>query len=258
MGVSIHVSGVTKLFGKKGDVVEALQSIDLKIEAREFVSILGPSGCGKSTLLRIVGGLIPPTNGSVEMEGIKVRGPCDNVGIVFQSSVLLPWRTVLRNIVLQADIRGLDRQALQQRAQQLLTMCGLEGFENRYPYQLSGGMQQRVSLCRALVHDPSVLLMDEPFAALDAFTREQLMIELQRIWMETQKTVLFITHSIAEAVFLSNRVLVMSARPGRILEELEIDLPRPRTPESMEEPAFLRAVSRARRLLNASIDSKTA
>ncbi len=252
MQFDIQLAGVRRTYRTPAGSVEALSGIDLDVGRQEFVSILGPSGCGKSTLLRIVAGLIPPSAGRVLVHGKPVDGPTGDAGIVFQSPVLLPWRTVLGNIELQLEVRGLDRSRSGQAARELLALVGLGGFEACYPYQLSGGMQQRVSLCRALVHNPPLLLMDEPFGALDAMTREQMNLELQRVWMETKKTVLFITHSIAEAVFLSDRVVIMSQRPGRIEAVVPVDIPRPRTMESMQSPEFLRAVSYARQFMRSA------
>lgn len=252
MTADIHLGNVSKTFPAKAGKVEALGGIELDVARHEFVSVLGPSGCGKSTLLRIVAGLIPASGGDVLVRGQKLNGPSAEVGIVFQSPVLLPWRTVLENIELQVEVRRLDRAAFREKARRLIALVGLDGFADSYPFQLSGGMQQRVSLCRALIHDPSLLLMDEPFGALDAMTREHMGIELQRVWMETQKTVLFITHSIAEAVFLSDRIVVMSARPGRIEEIIPINIPRPRSLDAMKDPRFHAAVDRARTLMHAA------
>ncbi|MBI3079669.1 MAG: ABC transporter ATP-binding protein [Deltaproteobacteria bacterium] len=202
-------------------------------------------------MLKIVAGLLPPTAGSVLVDSVPVRGPTRNVGIVFQTPVLLAWRTVLRNVMLQVEVRGLEREAYHQRALKLLDLVGLAGFEDHFPYQLSGGMQQRASICRALIHDPPLLLMDEPFGALDALTRERMNLELLRIWTESRKTVLFITHSIPEAVFLSDRVAVMSPRPGTISEVIRVEVPRPRDMKTMESPAFVQLVGRIRALLQA-------
>src|SRR5256885_836234 len=193
-----------------------------------LLEISGPSGCGKTTLLKMVAGLVPYSSGSITVGGRKVDRPQTDVGIVFQESILLDWRDVLSNVMLQVDIRGMDRATYEAVAKHLLRQTGLEGFENRKPYELSGGMRQRVSICRALVHDPPLLLMDEPFGALDALTREQISMDIQRVWMERRKTALHITHSIPEAVLLADRVVVMSPRPGRIVEILDVDLPRPR------------------------------
>lgn len=245
----IDLVNVSRRFGNGGKSVEALRDVTLRVGQSEFVSVLGPSGCGKSTLLRIVAGLVPATSGSVLVQGVQVTEPLSDVGIVFQSAVLLPWRSVIENVLLQADIRRLDRAEYTERASALLKLVGLDGFESSYPHQLSGGMQQRVSICRALVHMPKLLLMDEPFGALDALTRDEMSLELQRIWMERRKTVLFITHSIPEAVFLSDRVLVMTSRPGRILEDLEVDLPRPRTLETLNDARFGELAKHLRRVL---------
>ena len=245
----IKIKNVSKTFVSKKTSVEAIGDVLFDVKERQFVSVLGPSGCGKSTLLRIIAGLIPATSGEVMLHGKRVNGPSPEVGIVFQSPVLLPWRTVLKNIELQVEVRGLDRTVYRDKARALLRLVGLEGFETSYPWQLSGGMQQRVSLCRALIHDPSLLLMDEPFGALDAFTREQMNLELQRIWLETRKTVLFITHNIAEAVFLSDQIIILCQRPSKVRETIGVDLPHPRTLESMHRPEFLQAVDHCRDLL---------
>ena len=234
----IRARGLRKTYRTRDGEVETLKPLDFDIRAGEFVSVVGPSGCGKSTLMKLVAGLLPSSGGELDLAGHPVRGPQTDVGIVFQSALLLPWRRVLDNILLQAEIRGLPMEAARARAQALMTMAGLDGFERKYPWQLSGGMQQRVSILRALLHDPSVLLMDEPFGALDAMTRERMNLELQRIWMTSRKTVLLITHSIPEAIFLSDRVLVMSERPGRIVQTYDIDLPRPRPLDVMGTEAF--------------------
>jgi len=252
MVADIHLGNVSKTFPAKAGKVEALGGINLDVGRHEFVSVLGPSGCGKSTLLRAALAHSIAGGGDVLVRGQKIDGPSAEVGIVFQSPVLLPWRTVLENIELQVEVRHLDRAASRQKARELISLVGLDGFADSYPYQLSGGMQQRVSLCRALIHDPSLLLMDEPFGALDAMTREHMGLELQRVWMERQKTVLFITHSIAEAVFLSDRIVVMSARPGRIEEIITVDIPRPRGMDAMKDPRFHTAVDRARKLMHAA------
>ncbi len=238
-------------YGSGADALVALSDIDFTVGDGEFVSIVGPSGCGKSTLLRILAGLMPPTVGEANLAGTAIAGPRRDIGVVFQSPVLFPWRSVLANAELPVDVQRLDRGAMRTRALDLLKLVGLEGFENRYPRELSGGMQQRVSLVRALIHDPALLLMDEPFGALDAMTRETMHIELQRIWMERRKTIVFITHSIAEAVFLADRVLVMTPRPGRISAELTVDLPRPRALEAVNTEAFGTYVRQIRECLNA-------
>ncbi|MHC1550848.1 ABC transporter ATP-binding protein [Phyllobacterium sp. K27] len=230
----IQLNSVTKKFGS----FEALKPIDLSIKEGEFVSVVGPSGCGKSTLLKLVAGLAPVTEGELLLAGKKISGPQTDVGIVFQSSVLLAWRNIIDNILLQAEMRNMNKGEARKRAEALISMAGLQGFEKKYPWQLSGGMQQRASICRALLHDPQVLLMDEPFGALDAMTREKMNVELQRIWLESRKTVLLITHSIPEAVYLSDRVVVMSERPGSIAAIYDIDLPRPRDLSVMGSAQF--------------------
>lgn len=233
-----------------GRPLQALSAINFKATRGEFISIVGTSGCGKTTLLKIAAGLVSPTNGEIRIFGQPVRGPTQDIGFVFQTAVLLRWRTILQNILLQAEVRKVDMMEYEARARSLLAIVGLAGFENKYPYQLSGGMQQRASICRALLHDPPLLLMDEPFGALDAMTREAMHLELQEIWMDSGKTVLFVTHSIAEAVFLSNRVIVLSSRPGRIREDVNIDLARPRELGLEEEPQFGRLVNYIRGLLD--------
>ncbi|MBP6895157.1 MAG: ABC transporter ATP-binding protein [Gammaproteobacteria bacterium] len=236
--VLIEGRGVRKVYRTREGEVETLRPLDFQIRAGEFVSVVGPSGCGKSTLMKMVAGLLPISGGELRLAGKPVTGPQTDVGIVFQSALLLPWRRVIDNILLQAEIRGMPMAAARQRAESLIAMAGLQGFEHKYPWQLSGGMQQRVAILRALLHDPPVLLMDEPFGALDAMTRERMNLELQRIWQASGKTVLLITHSIPEAVFLSDRVLVMSERPGRIAATYDIDLPRPRPLDVMGTEAF--------------------
>jgi len=234
----IRARGVAKSYRTADGDVESLRPLEFEVREGEFVSVVGPSGCGKSTLLKLIAGLLPATRGSIEIGGVAVDGPPPGIGIVFQNHVLLPWRTVLANILLQAEVRRLPREASLARARELVTMVGLAGFENKFPWQLSGGMQQRASICRALVHDPSILLMDEPFGALDAMTREKMNLELQRIWATAKKTVLLITHSIPESIFLSDRVLVMSERPGSIAAIYTIALPRPRTLAMMGSSKF--------------------
>ncbi|MEJ8853752.1 ABC transporter ATP-binding protein [Variovorax robiniae] len=236
--VLIEGRGVRKTYRTRDGDVETLKPLDFQIRAGEFVSVIGPSGCGKSTLMKMVAGLLPISGGELKLSGKVVNGPQTDIGIVFQSALLLPWRTVIDNILLQAEIRGLPKVAARERADQLMAMAGLQGFENKYPWQLSGGMQQRVAILRALLHDPPVLLMDEPFGALDAMTREKMNVELQRIWMAAGKTVLLITHSIPEAIFLSDRVFVMSERPGRFAAVYDIDLPRPRGLDVMGSAKF--------------------
>jgi NitT/TauT family transport system ATP-binding protein len=226
---SIALRNVSHVFASRKSRLHALDGIDLEIRENEFVTLVGRSGCGKSTLLRIIAGLLSPTAGEVRLGGEQVCAPRRDVSFMFQRSALLPWRTVIENVMLPVDIFRLDRRTHRARAEELLALTGLEGFEDRRPHELSGGMQQRVALCRALVHNPSVLLMDEPFAALDALTREELSLELQRIWGEDRKTIVFVTHSIQEAALLADRIVVMSPRPGRLARVLEVDAARPRS-----------------------------
>jgi NitT/TauT family transport system ATP-binding protein len=226
---AIELQDVSHVFHTRKARLQALDRIDVEIRDSEFVTLVGRSGCGKSTLLRIIAGLLRPTAGEVRVGGAPVRGPRRDVSFMFQRSALLPWRTVFQNVMLPVQILGLDRRTYRARAEELLALTGLEGFEDRRPDELSGGMQQRVALCRALVHDPSVLLMDEPFAALDALTREELSLELQRIWSEDRKTIVFVTHSIQEATLLADRIVVMSPRPGRIARTLHVSASRPRS-----------------------------
>jgi NitT/TauT family transport system ATP-binding protein len=243
----IAIDGVAKTYQTADGPVESLKPLSFTIGDGEFLAIVGPSGCGKSTLLKMVAGLLPVSEGRISLNGVAVDGPPDNVGIVFQSPVLLAWRSVLDNILLQIDMRKLPRAGYLSKAQALLAMTGLSDFARKLPWQLSGGMQQRASICRALVHDPAVLLMDEPFGALDAMTREKMNLELQRIWFETRKTVLFITHSIPEAIFLADRVLVMTERPGRIAAIYDVTLPRPRSLAMMGDPGFVDLAQTIRR-----------
>ncbi len=247
----VSARNVTKTFGKGG--VTALQEIDLEVARGEFISLIGPSGCGKSTLLRIIGDLVEPTSGEILVNGkTPHRARLDrDYGIVFQAAVLYDWRTVARNIALPLELMRFDRSTRAGRVRELMHLVELEGFEKHYPWQLSGGMQQRVSIARALSFFPELLLMDEPFGALDEMTRERLNIELLRIWAELGSTVIFVTHSISEAVFLSTRVVVMSARPGRITAVVPIDLERPRTAETREEPRFFELVTEVREALHA-------
>jgi NitT/TauT family transport system ATP-binding protein len=248
MSSTLAFRNVGKVYGTNSGPVTALQDIDFEIRPGEFLSILGPSGCGKSTLLSLASGLEFPTSGRVELSGRPIDRPVTDIGIVFQTDVLLDWRRVLQNITIQFEIRGLDRAKYQERAKELLDMVGLAGFEQKFPYELSGGMRQRVSICRALIHDPPLLLMDEPFGALDALTREQMVMELHQIWLQTRKSVMFVTHDIQEAILLADRVLVMTPRPGRIAEIIDVDLPHPRTPETMEQRAFVDRVAHIRHL----------
>jgi NitT/TauT family transport system ATP-binding protein len=249
----VRICSLEKTYqSKDGSSIHALANINLEIRAAELVSVVGPSGCGKTTLLKILAGILDRTSGEVEMAGSRLRGPSREVGVVFQSPVLLPWRTVLQNVMVPVEVQRRDRTAFGARARELVAMVGLSGFENKYPGELSGGMQQRVGLCRALVHNPSFLLMDEPFGALDAMTRESMNEELQRIWSESRKTILLVTHSILEAIYLADRVVVMTPRPGRIVEVIPIDLARPRTLAMQNTPEFGRYVAAIRRYFSAT------
>jgi NitT/TauT family transport system ATP-binding protein len=225
----IRIEALSKTYATRVGGVTALDNVNLAIKPNEFVTLVGPSGCGKSTLLKVIGALIRPSRGALLFDGVPLLQPTRDVGIVFQEAVLLQWRTVLDNVLLPTEILRLDRRNSRARAMELINLVGLGGFEQRYPRELSGGMQQRVSICRALIHRPSVLLMDEPFAALDAMTREELGFELMRIWDTDKKTVVFVTHNITEAILLADRVVAMTPRPGRIARVIEVDLPRPRT-----------------------------
>jgi NitT/TauT family transport system ATP-binding protein len=246
----ITVSGLNKVYiTSNREPVNALDDINLEIEEGEFVSVVGPSGCGKSTLLKILSGLLSMTSGTASFMGKTITGPHSDVGIVFQDPILLPWRTVLNNTLLPAEIMGLDPKITHPRAHDLIKLVGLEEFENVYPGELSGGMRQRNAIIRALIHDPAVLLMDEPFGALDAMTREQMNMELQRIWLDSKKTVFFITHSIPEAVFLGDRVVVMTPRPGKIAEIIDVEIPRPRNLSTMGDEKFVALTQRIRSLL---------
>jgi NitT/TauT family transport system ATP-binding protein len=247
---AVSIKDVSKQF-KAG--VTALTGIDLEVRPREFISLIGPSGCGKSTLLRIIGDLIEPSSGTVEVNGKPAhRARIDHdYGIVFQEAVLYDWRTVSKNIALPLELLKWSREKRSARVSEMIDLVELEGFENHHPWQLSGGMQQRVSIARALSFDPALLLMDEPFGALDEMTRERLNLELLRIWDASGSTIVFVTHSIPEAVFLSTRVVVMSARPGRIAGIVEIDLPQPRAARTREEPRFFELVTEVRERLAA-------
>jgi NitT/TauT family transport system ATP-binding protein len=227
--------------------LEALGPISFDVEDGEFIAVLGPSGCGKSTLLKLLSGLMPPTRGEAILNGQPIDRPRRDVGIVFQKPTLLPWKTVRDNVLVPLRVLGIESPATVKRADNLIAMVGLEAFANHYPHELSGGMQQRVGIARGLVHDPALLLMDEPFAALDALTREQMTLELQSISNTAKKSVVFITHSIQEAAFLADRIIVLSPRPGRIVDIDSVDLPRPRDLASMTSPAFTAICDRLRR-----------
>jgi NitT/TauT family transport system ATP-binding protein len=235
---AVEIVGLSKRYGPDGKGTLALTGVDVTVGRHEFVTIVGPSGCGKSTLLKIISGIEPPTSGTVKRFGEVVTEPTPDIGMVFQSPVLMKWRRVIDNVLFPIDALGLKRKDYLDKAYALLKLAGLEAFAKSWPRELSGGMQQRVALCRALIYDPPFLLMDEPFGALDALTRDQMNVELMRIWSETKKATLLITHSVAEAVFLADRVLVMSGRPGSILADIRIDLPRPRQTKARTTPEF--------------------
>ncbi|MGD9712927.1 MAG: ABC transporter ATP-binding protein [Thermomicrobiales bacterium] len=247
--LAIELRNVTKSYDTSGEPITTLADITFSVQPQEFVSVLGPSGCGKTTVLKLIAGLIGKTGGSIEVDGIPVVGPQRKIGIVFQVPALMKWRTVLDNVLLPSEILGLPGPSSKAHAEELLALVGLSDFAGRYPHELSGGMQQRVGIARALIHDPSILLLDEPFSALDVMTRSQLNIELLRIWSERRKTSLLITHSIPEAVFLSDRVIVLGPRPARVLDIVKIDLPRPRISSMRTKPEFIEIVDRIGRLI---------
>jgi NitT/TauT family transport system ATP-binding protein len=246
--VYVDLRGVAKTYRKGHGVAaretHALEAVDLAIREGEFLAIVGPSGCGKSTLLRIIAGLHSASSGEVLVGGRRVAGPQTDLGIVFQSPVLLEWRNVLDNVLVQLELRGLDPKPYRERAMKLLAQVGLADFADRHPHELSGGMRQRVAIVRALIHDAPLLLMDEPFGALDALTREQMRLDLEALWMASKKTVVFITHSIDEAVLLADRVVVMSPRPGRIERVMDIRMPRPRGFDARRHPVFVETAER--------------
>jgi NitT/TauT family transport system ATP-binding protein len=251
----IQVENVAKRYASRsGESINAIEQISLDVPRGSFISLVGPSGCGKSTLLKMMGRLLPPSAGVIRYRDIPQGEVRPRLGVVFQESLLLPWRNILDNIMLPIDVMGLDRKAGADRARELMKMVGLAGFEKKYPFELSGGMQQRAAIARALASDPELLLMDEPFGALDALTREQMAGELQTIWSRTKKTVVFVTHSISEAVYLSDRVVVLSGRPSRIMDDIIIDLPRPRSLDMMSDPEFSRYASHIRHLLLAKTE----
>ena len=244
--VLVDIRALDEIYPVRDRPITALKDVTLQIGSTEFVSLLGPSGCGKSTLLRCVAGLESVSGGAIAIHGRPVDGPVDDMSVVFQRDVLLDWLTVLRNVLLPSRIRGLPAEQWTPKARALLDLIGLAEIEDRFPWQLSGGMRQQVAICRALLLNPSLLLMDEPFGALDAMTRDELNLEMQRVWLSDAKTVLFVTHSISEAVFLSDRIVVMSRAPGRIVEVVEIDIPRPRALSVRETPEFVRYITRIR------------
>ncbi|MCP2254064.1 NitT/TauT family transport system ATP-binding protein [Prauserella aidingensis] len=252
-GYAVEIDDVTVRFRSKKRDVTALADVTMHVEPGEFVSIVGPSGCGKSTLLKLSSGLLPASKGDVRLFGEPVNGPRKDIGYVFQKAALLEWRSARKNILLQAEMRKMPAKEAAARADELIEMTGLTGFEDALPHELSGGMQQRVALCRALLHRPPVLLMDEPFGALDALTREQMNVELRRIWQETGTTVLLVTHSIAEAVYLSDQVVMISARPGTVAGVVDVNLPVERDyGPTMAEPEFAKATRHIRDHLGAA------
>jgi NitT/TauT family transport system ATP-binding protein len=241
----VSLRGLTVEYGRRGGV-RAIEGVNLEVRRGEFLAVVGPSGCGKSTLLRVVSGLLAPTEGRAEIDGLSIEGPRPDVGIVFQDPTLLPWKNIRQNVMLPAMVRRLDRRLATSRAKDLLKLVGLENFGDRYPYELSGGMRQRAGIARALMNDPRILLMDEPFGALDAMTRERMNEEISRIWADSGTSVLFITHSIPEAVLLSDRIAVFSSRPGRVVEIIDNPLPRPRSLSIMATPEFGRLTAHLR------------
>ncbi|MGD0023813.1 MAG: ABC transporter ATP-binding protein [Xanthobacteraceae bacterium] len=251
-GVGVVIENTSKVYElRDGSDLLALDRVDSRIEPGEFVAIVGPSGCGKSTLLSLVAGLLPPTTGRILIDGEEVKRPHPKVGVVFQTDLLLYWRTILDNILLPIEIKGRRRHKYAARADELLDQVGLKGFGGKYPSELSGGMRQRAAICRALVQEPELLLMDEPFGALDALTREQMISDLQTMWLAVNNTLVFITHSIEEAVFLADRVLVMSPRPGRIDLDRRIEIERPRNWKSRIEPKFIGYTTEIRAIFEA-------
>lgn len=247
--VAIEVADIAKFYPTREGKTVALSHLSFSVAPQEFVSVLGPSGCGKTTVLKIVAGLSRATSGQILVNGVPVTGPRRDIGIVFQTPALMRWRTAIQNVMLPVEILHLDQSKFRESAKKLLSLVGLRDFHNRLPSELSGGMQQRVAIARALIHDPAILLLDEPFSALDAMTRNQLNVELLRIWSERKKTSLLITHSIPEAVFLSDRVVVLSKRPAHVMEIVDVSLPRPRTPEMRISADFIRLVDRLGRLI---------
>jgi len=238
----LEIRNVSKKFVSKNKEILALDNVTFNVKYNEFLSIVGPSGCGKSTLLRLIAGLEKPTSGEILMEGRRIEGPGAERGMVFQQYSLYPWRNVLNNVAFGLEVRGIPKRERYEIARRFIKMTGLEGFEEAYPYELSGGMQQRVAIARTLANDPKVVLMDEPFAALDVQTRTILQHELLKIWEKEKKTVVFVTHSVEEAIYLSDRVIVMTARPGRIKDIIPIDLPRPRKRDSLEFLEYKRRI----------------
>lgn len=245
----LQVEGVTRVFPRNGNALTALQDVSFQVEAGKFVSLVGPSGCGKSTMLKIISGLLPPTAGCVLFGGERIAGTRIDIGLMFQTPTLFPWRSVVRNITLPLEIRRSPVSFRSERAQEVIDLVGLRGFEGSFPRELSGGMQQRVALCRLLISDPALMLLDEPFGSLDEFTREYLNVELARICEHEHKTTVFVTHNIPEAVFLSDQVVVMGKFPGRVVDVVDIQLPRPRVRELVNSSEQSRHVEAVRRTL---------
>jgi NitT/TauT family transport system ATP-binding protein len=249
----LSLTGISKSYDPRaGARVTALSDVTLEVRRNEFVTLVGPSGCGKSTLLKLIGGIEPPSAGNIVFDGRRLGEPSHRAGLVFQRPILLPWRNVLGNILFPIEMLGWPTRNFRDEAVRLIELVGLKGFERSLPHELSGGMQQRVAICRALIYDPQLLLMDEPFGALDAMTREELSIELLRIWSERRKTIVFVTHSISEAVLLADRVIVMTSRPGRIVEDLKVDIARPRNLDTEGTPQFNALVRTVRAAIYAS------
>lgn len=254
----IDIRGVRKQFrSRSGTVTEALTDTTLAVEANQFICIVGPSGCGKSTLLRMIAGLETITAGAIDIGGTRVTGARRDIGLIFQSPVMLPWRTILKNVLVPAEVLRMDMAKARVRAHELLALVGLEGFADRYPDELSGGMRQRAAIARALMHDPNILLMDEPFGALDALTREAMNLELLRIWQASKKTVVLVTHSIEEALLLSDKVAVFSPRPGYVREIIDVPIARPRSSATRTDPVFIRLADRLRSFFQAEPDDST-
>jgi NitT/TauT family transport system ATP-binding protein len=249
----IEVQGLSAVFPNKDGPLRALDEISFSIPPQEFICILGPSGSGKSTLLRILGGLLPPTTGKVTFNGAPIQGPSRQIGLVFQDANLMPWRTVLENITLPLEITNVPKADAEEDARQLVQLVGLEGFEGWMPPDLSGGMAQRVAIARALIYDPDLLLLDEPFGALDALTRERMALELLRIWQVSHKTVIMVTHSISEAILLADRILVLTSRPGNICLDMPVNLPRPRHEETRYSQTFTTLERRLREAISADV-----
>lgn len=249
---ALEIDNISVVYQTTQGPLLALRELDLKVDKGEFVAVIGSSGCGKSTLLRVVSGLIPVSAGAAKISGSPITGPRSDVGIVFQQPTLLPWKTVIDNVLIPIRAQGLQTAKYRKRAQELLDLVGLGKFANHLPRELSGGMQQRAGIARGLIHDPAVLLMDEPFAALDALTRERMTMELQSIWLNTRKTVIFITHSIPEAVFLADKIVVLSGRPGTKILEVPVNIERPHTLDTLASPEFGKIANQLRQMLGAS------